>query len=93
VAVAGAEVGDAIAIRIRDIEVTSMATSSGHDLPMEGRSTVTHTARRFGPGPGPETVDGSGPGVRCANCGADATPRPSADRLRRARALGVPSAP
>src|SRR3954449_674232 len=30
VAVAGAEIGDAIAIRIRDIEVTSLATSSGH---------------------------------------------------------------
>ena len=37
VAVAGARVGDAIAIRIRDIEVTSIATSSGNDQPMEGR--------------------------------------------------------
>ena len=31
VAVAGAEVGDAIAIWIRDITVTSMATASGND--------------------------------------------------------------
>ena len=37
VAVEGAEVGDAIAIRIRDIEVTSLATASGNDQPMEGR--------------------------------------------------------
>ena len=37
VAVAGAEVGDAIAIRIKDIEVTSLATASGTDQPMEGR--------------------------------------------------------
>src|SRR6185503_5807370 len=33
VAIAGAEVGDAIAIRIRDIAVTSEATSSGNDQP------------------------------------------------------------
>ena len=31
VAVEGAQVGDAIAIRIRDIEVTSLATASGND--------------------------------------------------------------
>ena len=37
VAVAGAEVGDAIAIRIKDITVTSLATSSGNDRFMEGR--------------------------------------------------------
>ena len=37
VAVAGAEVGDAIAIRIKDIEVTSLATASGTDQPIEGR--------------------------------------------------------
>ena len=46
VAVAGAEVGDAIAIRIRDIEVTSIATASGNDLPMEGRFNGDPTARR-----------------------------------------------
>src|SRR3954469_19002348 len=37
VAVEGAEVGDAIAIRVKAIEVTSMATASGHDRWMEGR--------------------------------------------------------
>ena len=79
VAVAGAEVGDAIAIRIRDIEVTSMATSSGNDLPMEGRFNGDPYCAPVCPGCGtewPETrVEGIGPeSVRCANCGADATP-------------------
>ncbi|SFJ04320.1 acetamidase/formamidase family protein [Albimonas pacifica] len=36
VRVAGAEVGDGIAIRIRDITVTSTATASGHDSSPEG---------------------------------------------------------
>lgn len=36
VAVAGAEVGDGIAIRIRDVTVTSNATASGHDSSPEG---------------------------------------------------------
>jgi formamidase len=36
VAVAGAEVGDAVAIRIRDVTVTSIATASGHDSSPEG---------------------------------------------------------
>lgn len=36
VAVAGAEVGDGVAIRIRDITVTSIATASGHDSSPEG---------------------------------------------------------
>src|SRR5665213_4275165 len=31
IAVAGAEIGDAIAIRIREIKVTSIATASGND--------------------------------------------------------------
>src|SRR3954470_23918472 len=37
VAVEGAEVGDAIAIRFRSIVVTSAATASGNDKVMEGR--------------------------------------------------------
>src|SRR5665213_4354961 len=37
VAVAGAEVGDAIAIRIQEIVVTSLATASGNDQMMMGR--------------------------------------------------------
>lgn len=34
--VQGAEVGDAVAIRIRDVTVTSIATASGHDRSSEG---------------------------------------------------------
>src|SRR5215467_1700552 len=37
VAVEGAEVGDAIVLRIRDIVVTSLATASGNDRIMQGR--------------------------------------------------------
>ena len=79
VAVAGAEVGDAIAIRIKDIEVTSLATSSGNDQPMEGRFNADPYVAPVCPGCGtewPETrVEGIGPeSIRCANCGADATP-------------------
>src|ERR1041384_4959188 len=37
VAVEGAEVGDAIAIRIKAIQVTSLASASGNDQWMEGR--------------------------------------------------------
>jgi len=72
-------VGDAIAIRIRDIEVTSMATSSGNDLPMEGRFNGDPYCAPVCPGCGAEwprtRVEGIGPeSVRCAECGADATP-------------------
>ena len=35
--VEGAEVGDALVIQIKSIQVTSLATSSGTDIPMEGR--------------------------------------------------------
>ncbi len=79
VAVEGAQVGDAIAIRIRDIEVTSMATASGNDQMMEGRFNGDPYCAPVCAGCGtewPETrVEGIGPeSVRCANCGADATP-------------------
>jgi len=79
VAVAGAGVGDAIAIRIRDIEVTSLATASGNDQAMDGRFNADPYCAPVCAGCGtewPETrVDGIGPeSVRCANCGADATP-------------------
>src|SRR4051794_11007445 len=35
--VEGAEVGDSIAIKIKAVQVTSLATSSGHDQPVDGR--------------------------------------------------------
>ena len=79
VAVAGAEVGDAIVIRIKEISVTSLATASGTDLPIDGR----FLGDPFVAGRCPEChtlnprteVRGIGPtAVRCAQCGADAAP-------------------
>jgi formamidase len=79
VAVTGADVGDAIAIRIRDIEVTSVATASGNDQWMEGRflgdpyiaGRCAECGTLF-----PETeIKGIGQtAIRCVKCGADATP-------------------
>lgn len=80
VAVEGAEIGDAIAIKIKKVQVLSRATSSGTDKPIPGR--------RFTEGPlvvtkcpkcgaeNPLTVlDGIGPGaIKCKNCGAGAIP-------------------
>ena len=78
VAVAGAEPGDAIAIRLKDIEVTSIATASEATCRPRAASTATRTAPRL---PGvrkeyPETrLEGIGEdSVRCVECGADATP-------------------
>jgi formamidase len=79
VAVAGAEPGDAIAIRIKDIEVTSIATASGNDVSPEGSFNGDPYCAAVCPGCGteyPETrLEGIGQeAVRCAECGADATP-------------------
>ena len=79
VAVAGADAGDGIAIRIRDIAVTSIATASGNDQPMEGRFNADPYCAPVCPGCGtewpPTRIEGIGPeAIRCASCGADATP-------------------
>ena len=79
VAVAGAEVGDAIAIRIKEIAVTSLATASGNDKFMAGRYLGDPYVAAKCPGCGalnPETrVEGIGQtSIRCAGCGADCTP-------------------
>jgi len=79
VAVEGAEVGDAIAIRIRDITVTSLATASGNDAFVEGRFNGDPYCAKVCPGCGiqdePTVVEGIGPdSVRCASCGAPAAP-------------------
>ena len=79
VAVAGAEVGDAIVIRIRDILVTSIATASGNDQWMEGRFVgdpyVAGKCAECGAMYPDTRIEGIGPtSVRCADCGADATP-------------------
>ena len=79
VSVAGAEVGDAIAIHIQDITVTSIATASGNDTFMDGRFLGDpYVAGRC---PQCETLypktrlEGIGQtAVRCAKCGADAAP-------------------
>ena len=77
--VSGAEVGDAIAIRIKDISVTSMATSSGNDQWMEDRFLGDPYVAGKCPTCDevwPETrVEGIGQeSVRCAKCGNDVTP-------------------
>jgi formamidase len=79
IAVAGAEVGDAIAIRVRDIKVTSIATASGNDQFMTGRYLGDPYVAGRCPGCGvlyPETrIEGIGPtAVRCVRCGAEAAP-------------------
>ncbi|RME47537.1 MAG: acetamidase [Chloroflexi bacterium] len=79
VAVAGAEVGDAVAIRIKDITVTSVATASGNDQWMEGRFVGDPYVAGKCPGCGtlyPESrIEGIGQeAIRCAKCGADVTP-------------------
>jgi len=75
----GAEIGDGVAIRIRDITVTSIATASGHDSSPEGfclgdpyvagRCPVCDTVW-------PEThVEGIGQqAVKCNTCGNAVTP-------------------
>jgi formamidase len=77
--VQGAEIGDAIAIRIRSIDVTSIATASGNDRMVEGRFNGDPYCAKVCPGCGAEdeatVVEGIGPdSVRCANCGAAAAP-------------------
>jgi formamidase len=79
VAVEGATAGDAVAIRIKDIAVTSLATASGNDQPMEGRFNGDPYCAPVCPGCGAEwpatRVEGIGPeSVRCATCGADCAP-------------------
>lgn len=77
--VEGAEVGDAIAIRIRSIRVTSLATASGNDQMMTGRFLGDPFVAGQCPDCGtlyPETrIEGIGAtAIRCAKCGADAAP-------------------
>jgi formamidase len=76
VAVEGAQVGDAIVIRIEDITVTSLATASGNDKVMEGRFLGDPYVAGKCPQCGtlyPEThVEGIGQtAIRCNNCGAE----------------------
>ena len=61
--VEGAEVGDAIAIRIKDIAVTSLAPRSGNDQAMEGRFNGDPYCAPVCPGCGPS---GRRPGSRAS---------------------------
>lgn len=77
--VEGAEIGDAVAIQINKVQVTSLVTSSGNDKPVEGRFLGDPFVAVKCPGCGelyPETIiQGIGPeAIRCKNCGEDITP-------------------
>jgi acetamidase/formamidase len=79
VAVAGAEVGDGLALRIKRISVTSEATASGTMTFVEGRYHGDPFVDRVCPECGvtnPQTrVVGIGQGaIHCANCGAEVSP-------------------
>src|SRR4030067_1491687 len=80
VAVEGAEVGDAIAIRIKDITVTSLATASGNDrVVAEDRFLGDAYGARRCPKCDimyPKTsVKGIGrTAIRCTNCGEEISP-------------------
>lgn len=77
--VSGAEVGDAIAIHIKNIDVTSLVTGSGNDKPVEGRFDGDPFVAAKCPECGtlnPETViKGIGEkAVHCLKCDSDITP-------------------
>ncbi len=79
VAVEGAGIGDAIAIRITDIQITSLATASGTDAPLDGRFNgdpfVAGRCPECGTANPPTKLDGIGQAsIRCAKCGAEAAP-------------------
>ena len=73
--VENAEPGDAVAIRIQDIKITSVATASGHDRMVDGHFQGDPYVAKKCPECGamhPETtVKGIGQdAVRCSDCGA-----------------------
>jgi formamidase len=77
--VEGAEIGDAIVIHIKSINVTSVATASGNDKPVTEHFLSDPFVDGKCPKCGvinPETIlEGIGQtAVRCKNCGEDVTP-------------------
>lgn len=77
--VEGAEPGDAVALRLEDLLVTSIASASGHDRWVDGHYLGDPYVAGCCPGCGelyPETaLDGVGAGaVRCLSCGEVVTP-------------------
>ncbi|OIB56330.1 acetamidase/formamidase family protein [Natrialba sp. SSL1] len=76
--VENAEVGDAVALTIRDIEVTSLATSTGTMREREGAfgddPFVDHRCPECGTEWPESVVEGTGEdAIRCAECGANAS--------------------
>lgn len=77
--VEGAEVGDAIVIHIKSIEITSFVTASGNDKPVDGRFNGDPFVDAYCPNcktVNPETViKGIGnTAIHCKNCDTDITP-------------------
>ncbi|WIV66834.1 acetamidase/formamidase family protein [Natrialbaceae archaeon AArc-T1-2] len=76
--VENAEVGDAVALRIREVEVTSMATSTGTMAEREEAfgddPFVDHRCPECGTEWPDSVVEGTGEdAIRCADCGANAS--------------------
>ncbi|MBP2251045.1 acetamidase/formamidase family protein [Halarchaeum nitratireducens] len=76
--VEGAEVGDAVAVHVRDVEVTSMATSTGSMAERAGAFQddpfVDHRCPECGTAWPDSIVEGTGEdAIRCAECGANAS--------------------
>lgn len=77
--VEGAKPGDAIAVRIEKIQVTSAATASGNDKTIENRFIGDPFVARICPNcqtkNPPSHIEGTGPDcVRCDHCGAPVSP-------------------
>ncbi len=77
--VEGAEVGDAILIKVESLNVTSDVTASGNDRPVEGRFIGDAFVKAVCPNCGAENpsthIEGIGKdAIRCDECGAVATP-------------------
>jgi acetamidase/formamidase len=78
IAVEGATVGDAIAVHVEDVEVTSLATSTGSMREREGAfgddPFVDHRCPECGASWPDSVVEGTGEAsIRCAECGANAS--------------------
>jgi acetamidase/formamidase len=79
VAVAGAEIGDAIALKLRRVEVTSLATASGVMQAVDGRYVgdpfVAKLCPKCGAKSPPSHLEGIGQqAVHCDTCGAELSP-------------------
>lgn len=79
VLVEGAEVGDAIAIEIKSVSITSMVASSGNDKPVEGRFNgdpfVADVCPNCGESRPDFVIEGIGSSaIKCAKCKAEIAP-------------------